>query len=584
MVLAATDSTTAYVVSLVVILSTSALVAIVMQRMRLAVIPAYLIAGVIVGPGGLGLVYETEALDSISQLAVVLLMFGIGLHMQLSTMGHGLARMITAGVVSWLASAFVGWPVAMAFGLGPAGALTLCMALSMSSTAVVLRIIGDRGELRHNSGRLALSILVVQDLMVILVMAALPGLSRWAGGQGGPVMEKLDIQDLPTWIEYLSDALISVGGIGVMLVIGKLLLPKLLHEAARERSGEVMMIVSVAIAIAAGLITQAAGFSIELGAFMAGFLLAATPFRHHLSGQIAPLRDLFMAVFFTSLGMRVDPDVALQWWWVILLGGVTMVAIKAVTIALSCWSVGATPSVAVRVGLALAQAGEFSLVLISTAEDRGIFASNVADIGIAIVVISLILTPLMVRAGHSWSIRWDNVGCAPWISGGLSEESDVQIQKTEGPLVIVGGFGQVGQAIGRALEDAGIRFSIIELKTEIVRRESGVGREILYGDVSNLEVLESAGLEFADALVLTMPDEPSVLRACAVARRKRTDLFLAVRISLTSHGRIAEELGADHIVIEEIEAARALQQAIIAHCGGDRGVKLREALANGPVT
>jgi Trk K+ transport system NAD-binding subunit len=102
--------------------------------------------------------------------------------------------------------------------------------------------------------------------------------------------------------------------------------------------------------------------------------------------------------------------------------------------------------------------------------------------------------------------------------------------------------------------------------------------------VSNLEVLESAGLEFADALVLTMPDEPSVLRACAVARRKRTDLFLAVRISLTSHGRIAEELGADHIVIEEIEAARALQQAIIAHCGGDRGVKLREALANGPVT
>lgn len=571
MFLAATDSATTYVLSLMVILSTAALVAIIMQRMRLAVIPAYLVAGVLVGPGALGVVHETDALESISQLAVVLLMFGIGLHLQLSVLGHSLFRMIMAGVLSWLASTLVGWPVAQLFGLGPAAALTLCMALSMSSTAVVLRIITERGELRHNNGRMALSILVVQDLMVILVMAALPALTHWAGGHPGPVMQTLDGDGLPTWVEYVSDAFISIGAISALIVVGKLVLPRLLQEAARERSGEVMMIVSIAIAIAAGLITQAAGFSVELGAFMAGFLLSATPFRHQLSGQIAPLRDLFMAVFFTTLGMRVDPAIMIEWWWVILLGGVAMTVIKAGTIGLTCWSIGASPFMAVRVGLALAQAGEFSLVLIDTAAKGGILNATVAENAIAMVVISLLLTPFMVDLGRRWSDRWQRVGCAPWIVGGLSEVGQVQLEKTNERMVIIGGFGQVGRAVGRALEEAGIRYSVVEMKPDVVRQEAAQDREVVFGDVSNPEVLESAGLEFADALVLTMPDEPSVLRACAVARRKRSNIFIAVRISIASHGRIAQELGADQIVVEETEAARALQQAVIDHCGGMSG-------------
>jgi CPA2 family monovalent cation:H+ antiporter-2 len=566
--LAVNDQANAFVISLLVILSTSAIVAIVMQRMRLAVIPAYLIAGVIIGPGTLGLVRSDENLQAIADLAVVLLMFGIGMHLHLSVFGHSLGRMVTAGVVSWLASTLVGWPVAQLFGLHPAAGLTLCMALSMSSTAVVLRVIAERGELRHNSGRLALAILVVQDLMVILVMASLPILSKWAGVPSESVVDELDHQDLPRWLDYFVDAALSVGVICAMIVAGKIALPRLLREAARETSGEVMMIVSIAVAIGAGLVTQVMGFSMELGAFMAGFLLSATPFRHQLSGQIAPLRDLFMAVFFTSLGSRLDPQAVVDWWWVVLIGGAAMSVIKAATIGVSCWAIGATPAVAVRVALALAQAGEFSLVLIGVAEDRAIFNATVTENSIAIVVISLMITPFMVDVGRWWSERWRRVECAPWIRHSFAEVGQAAVPPREGRFVIVGGYGQVGRAIGRALDEAHISYSVVEIRADTARQVAAQGREVVYGDVANPEVLESAGLEFADALVLTMPDEPSVLRACAEARRRRAGIFIAVRIGIAGHGRIASELGADAVIVEETEAAKALQSALVEHFKG----------------
>jgi CPA2 family monovalent cation:H+ antiporter-2 len=339
----------------------------------------------------------------------------------------------------------------------------------------------------------------------------------------------------------------------------------LLRESARETSGEVMMIVSIAVAIAAGLLTQAVGFSMELGAFIAGFLLASTPFRHHLSGQIAPLRDLFMAVFFTSLGMNVYPEVVMKYWWAVLVGGAVMAGMKAGLIGLASWTFGATPAVAVRVGLALAQGGEFSLVLIGLAEDRGILGETVSDNAIAIVVISLMLTPALVDVGRRWSERWTGIRCAPWIAHGTSDISQEPVARRPGPFVIIGGFGQVGRAIGRALDDSHIFFSIVEMNAETARRQLLDGREVVYGDVANTEVLETAGLEFANALVLTMPDEPSVLRACAAARRKRAGIFIAVRMGMASHGRAASELGADVVIAEELEAAKALQAALMEH-------------------
>ncbi len=558
-----------YVIDVLAILGTAAAVAIVLQRARLALIPAYLIAGALAGPNAIRLVRSPESLASISSLAIILLMFGIGLHLHLSALGRSMARMLLIGTFSTAASVLSLWPLALSFGVGAPAALALCMALSCSSTALVLRLIAERGELKHNSGRLALAILVVQDMLVIPMLAAMPLLARWAGAADAIGAHDPHAPASEPWTRFASDAATRVAGIAALIIFGRLFLPRLLREAARERTGEVMVIVSVATAIGAGVATQAMGFSPELGAFLAGFLLAATPFRHQISGQIAPLRDLFMAVFFTTLGMQLDPHTLAEYWWVVMIGGAVMTAVKALAIGGVAWGFGATPAVSVAVGFALAQGGEFGLVLMRVAEIDGVVDHVTVVNGAAIIVVSLILTPGLVNIGRTWSGRWHTARCAPWIVSGLGEGPDINARpmQTGQRRAIVGGYGQVGRTVVAALLERGVRCSIVEINSECVRdrrmEETGEHR-FIFGDVSNPEVLETAGIHESDALVLTMPDEQSALRACAIARRLKPNIFITARITFASQSRMARELGADVVIVEEAETARGMKEAVLA--------------------
>ena len=554
------------VIDLLAVLATSALVAIIMQRMRLAAIPAYLIAGAIVGPGAFRLVRSAESLDYIGSLAIVLLMFGIGLHLHLSVLGRNLQRMIAAGIGSCLLSIVVGWPVATQFGLNAPAALAVCMALSLSSTAVVLRLITERGELRHATGQLALSILVVQDLFTLAMLAALPALAHWSGGQTvQPLDSGFDVPD--DWRHFFTQSAIRIGGIGAIIIVGKFAVPRLLSEAARGKSGEVMMIVSVAIAIGAGVAAQALGFSMELGAFLAGFLLANTIFRHQLSGQIAPLRDLFMAVFFTTLGMRLHPATLADSWWIILVGGAAMTLLKASAIGVTCWGLGATAAAAGAVGIALSQAGEFSLVMLGAARDGGVITESVAANVIAIVVISLVLTPALVELGSRYSKRWFSFRAAPWIRHAIDHTNGHAhpVVSDQARRVILAGYGQVGQAIGRALKDLKYRYTVVEIDPDRASDVADTGCTMLFGDISNPEMLEASEIEHADALILTMPNESAVLAACAEARRRNPRVFIVARMGLERHQQQAMDVGANQIIVEELETANAMRIAVLDH-------------------
>lgn len=565
--LAAIAPEMAFVIDMLIVLATAAAVAIVLHRMRLAIIPAYLIAGVLVGPGALGLLVAPESLDFIGRLAIILLLFGIGLHLHLAVFGRNMLRMVAIGALSIALSIMLGWPVVMWFGLSASAALAVCMALSLSSTAVVMRLMIDRGELRHAAGQLALSILVIQDLAVLLMLAALPAIAQWSGAaEVVAESERLLGDEFEGWGRFFADAAVRIGGIAALIVLGRLLVPRILTEAARERSGEVMVIVSVATALGAGLLTQMLGFSMELGAFLAGFLLAGTPFRHQLTGQITPLRNLFLAIFFTTLGMQLDPRMIAQYWWIVLLGGVAMSVLKSLSIGGASWVLGASPAMAIAVGLSLAQAGEFSLVMIQATLAQGIIDESNADKIIAITVISLIITPAMVELGRRLSRPMLRLKPAPWIRRALHDASPLPPPSRQRAHTIIGGYGEVGRAVTAALEEAGIHCTIVEVNPETVRHVRREGKSAIFGDVANQHVLESAGLDHAAALILTMPDEPAMLAASAIARRIRgDDIFIAARLSLARHGDHAHEIGVNHITIEELETARALEQAVIAH-------------------
>ena len=283
-------------------------------------------------------------------------------------------------------------------------------SFSLSSTAVVLRIIAARRELRRRSGRLSFAILVIQDIVVLAMLAILPALARWEGAGGADVAAP---HEPVRWIDFVADAFLMIGGVAALVVVAKTVLPKLLRESLRGRRLEVMMLVGLAAALAAALVAQAIGFSLEMGAFLAGFVLSGTPFRHQLSGQIRPLRDIFSALFFTTVGMKVDPAAMAEGWWLILCAVAAVIIIKAVVISGVCWSAGAIAANAVIVGLALAQAGEFSLILIGEAADLGIFGAQLEASAITVVVISLILTPGLADLGRRLGRAATPLGHAP---------------------------------------------------------------------------------------------------------------------------------------------------------------------------
>ena len=548
------------VVDLLIVLSIAGLLALVMQRMRLALVPAYLIAGAVIGSK-----LQLKNVEELTHLAIILLLFGIGLELDISSLRRGLGRMIQAGLGSCALTVVVGWPVAMAFGLSAPAALAISMAFAISSTAVVLRIIAARRELRRRSGRLCFAILVIQDVLVLAMLALLPALGGWAGPEAAAAVDASAPQNAQPWLWYVGDAALKVLGVGALVVVGKALLPTILRESLRGRRLEVMMLVGLTAALGAAVAAEKIGFSLEMGAFLAGFVLSGTPFRHQLSGQVGPLRDIFSALFFTTIGMKLQPEVLIQGWWVIALSVVILIVLKTTIIAGVCWSLGAMAGTAITVGLSLAQAGEFSLILLGGAGEEGLLAPDVTAVAIAIVVVSLIVTPGLGALGRWLGHMASGVSHAPWVRSSLFGDTPDEKASTDGDLthIVIGGFGPIGRRIAEELDRQKVSYTLIELNPDTVKEQLRRRRSVVFGDVANLRVLESAGIGHADALVLTVPDEDAVLRACAVARRRCPGIFIAARTGLVSKSKAASRVGANSVIVDEMATAEAMLQVVL---------------------
>lgn len=560
-------------IDLLIVLATAGLVAVLAQRLRIETVPAYLIAGAVIGPSALGVIPSPDRLTAIGDLAIILLMFGIGLHMDLASFRAGLKTMIVAGLLSYIATTIVGWPVAMLLGLSPPAALAASMALSLSSTAVVLRILSVRRTTRRPFGRLSFAILVLQDLIVIGVLAVIPALADWHAA-GGPDAEGPGLAIGP----LLGSLALKAVGVALIIIMGRWILPRVLHEAARGQSREVMLVLAAAAALGAAIATGFIGLSPELGAFLAGLMLASTPLRHQLAGQIGPLRDLLIAVFFTVVGMRVNMDALVDWWWLVLIGAAAMIALKSSLIGLACWASGAAAATSVSTGLMLAQAGEFSLVVLAVAHNDALVGDVALANLTAITAVSLVVTPLLISLGERLGARAAGLPPAPWISTvGFSPgehddheapEAHPEAAAPTGPAlrlrhVVIAGFGVVGRAVAERFDTIGVPYTIIEFNPAAVRRQRDLGRSVVYGDVANVEVLESAHVRHADAVILTIPDEDAVLRACSAVRSLAPDAFIAARTNFLSKGMIASRLGADAVTVEEIATAEAMAHEVI---------------------
>ncbi|MBL9031776.1 MAG: cation:proton antiporter [Phycisphaerae bacterium] len=559
MVILASQSNVA--VGLLAILAAAGLVALVLGRLRMVTIPGYLIAGAIVGPHGLGLVRESADAAAISQLAMVVLMFTVGLHLDLGGMSSDLRRIAGVTVGATIGVLLLGWPAGRAFGLDSPASLAVAMGMAISSTAVVLRVLEARRELHLAQGRVALGVLVLQDMLALVFMASLPVLAAWSRVEGGGSQAEGHAGSMADPMRVVVGSSRALGGMILLVVVGRAVLPRLIGAAARA-GNEVMLVISAAVALAAAMATSWLGFSPELGAFLAGFLLATTPFRYQLAGQLVPMRDLFMAIFFAAIGLEMPLTVLASDWWIIGLGVVATVGIKAAATGAAGWLAGLSVPMSAYAALALAQGGEFTLLIVAQARGSGVLTPSQASHVIAVTVISLVVTPWLVGAGRAASVAMRRLPPAPWARA-EDEGAAAASGSAASQLVIVAGFGPVGRAVVDAIEKRGAIVTVVELNPKTVDKQHRLGRAIVFGDASNAEVLERAGLGAASAVVLTMPDEEAVLRACRTIRLARPDILISARLNVLSRAIQAMQLGADHTVVEELATAEAMAAQVM---------------------
>ncbi len=556
-------------VVLVILLVTAAVVSTLFRMLKLEAIPGYLFAGVLVGPGALGLIQNEDVTHQVSELATVLLMFTIGLHLDMSSMRRGMVHIVGVAAISTVLVTLVLWSVNMMLGVSRPAALILAMGGSLSSTAILARILFARREVQSQHGRIAVGVSIVQDLASVVMLAAMPVLVQWEGGEVTQTAPSLFVTGLPEWLDKALLAAFRASGVFLMVWGGRFVLPRLLGGVARLASQELVLVVSAAIALLSALWTSFIGFSPEMGAFIAGFLLAGTPFRYQLAGQIGPMRDLLMAIFFTGVGLRVIPADVLPILPAVLAATVAVIVIKTLIIGGSGYVAGMTAPAGLVTGVYLANAGEFTLIVLAAAGTAIAPAESAA--AVTVVMLSLIATPMLVKPAHLLADRMTHVPLSRWVRGGVLRdpvEVTPVVPSTDGqapavaarPHVIIAGFGPVGRALADRLAVRDVPFVVVELNAKTVERQATLGRPIVYGDISNREVLEQAGIHKAEAIFLTVPDDEATLHACYAIREVNPRIFIAARTKFLSGKVAALGLGADVVTVEEVATAFAMER------------------------
>lgn len=533
------------------------------QRLGQPVILGYLLAGVALGPFTPGPRIDPHAVEALAEIGVAFLMFAVGAELSLAELRR-LGRVAgVGGVLQILGTMALGPLLAPLLGLSFGAGLFLGALLALSSTVVAVKVLDARGELAALHGRVALGLLVAQDLAVVPMAIALPvlaapgGLLAGAGagtGTGG------------------ADALGPLGAVGLAVLkagavlvgaylVGTRAVPWVLGRVAGTRTRELFLLAVVGLALGTALLTQAAGLSLAFGAFLAGLVVGESEFRAQVVTEVLPLRDLFASLFFVSVGLLIDPLALLaNAPQVALLTAAVVVGKTAIVVAVVL-ALGMPGPVALLAGLALAQVGEFSFVLARLGVDSGAIPPALFDLTLATSLTTILLTPLllsgaprMLRGLQAVPVtgRWFRPPLEPLAAGEPAAAEGGAL--TRGHAVICG-FGRVARELTEVLSRRGLRFVVVEYNPLVVRRLRAAGVPVIYGDASRLAVLEHAHLEGARLLAVLMPDATATEAATQHARRLNPRLDIVAR---ARDGRDVERLhraGASEVVQPEFEAS-----------------------------
>ncbi len=536
---------------LVLLLVIACAVLFVVTRLRLPPVVGYLCSGVLLGPHVLGLVGTSEAVSTLAEIGVLLLMFTLGLEFDTRyflrikrvALGGGSLQILLTVLFAVGAGLLLRWPLRTSVFFG-------CI-VALSSTAVVLKSMMQQGLLDTLPGRLTVGILILQDLSVVPMMILLP----ISGGSPGRVA-----------LEFVSAALRAAILLAITFILSRHVMPRFLHLVAAGRSQELFLLVTLSICLGMAWLSHFLGVSYALGAFLAGLILGGSEYAHQMTADLVPFRDVFSGVFFVAMGMLLDPlYVAAAWPAIVVVVWIILVGKTATTAAAVSWF-GYPPPVALQVGINLAQVGEFSFLIALMGVQSGLITEADYQVAIAASIISMILAPLAIRlsptlasmasrAGGGLLPAWDRL-TESYERVGPGASPDATPPPAPSPAsshIVILGYGTVGRTLGEFLMANKIPFVALELDPGLVREARRAGHPVRYGDASSEELMRRAGVDRARMLIVTLPDHVMERAVIKRARRMNPGLFIMARGRRGAEYAQLYRDGADEVIHETFE-------------------------------
>ena len=535
---------------LILLLLAAAVVVVVIFRMLgLPPIMGYLLVGAVLGPQAAGWMPDTEQTRHLAEFGVVFLMFSIGLEFSLARL-YSMKRIVFGlGAAQVVASVLVATLAARAIGISWLAGIALGGALAMSSTAVLSKLLTERGELDAPHGREVIGVLLFQDIAVVPLLVLIPALSQ-------PV-------------EAMAEAMLYAGIkaavlLTLVLVVGQKFLSAWFYLVARRKSAELFMLNVLLITLGLAWLTELAGLSLALGAFTAGMLIGETEYRYQVEEDIKPFRDVLLGLFFVAIGMRLDvPQILAQWWQVsaILL---LLLALKLAVVGAASRMLGSSPGTALRSGLWLCAGGEFGFVILARGSDVGLLDAQILQPVLAAMVLSLMLAPLIVHFSERLVFRFV---ASEWLMRSMQLTQLAAQSLASDKHAILCGYGRTGQHLARFLESEGISFMALDLDPERVR-EAGIAAEpVSYGDAARKETLLAAGLMRARVVVVTFSDIDAALRVIHRVRELRPEVPIVARSREQDDDEKLYAAGAAEVVPEALESSVMLATHALALSG-----------------
>ncbi len=520
-----------------------------LHRLRLGTVLGFLLIGLALGPYGLGLLAECFPLiryitfddpargEPLAELGIVFLLFLLGMELSVPRLWQLRRYVLGVGALQVLGATFAIGTLVRASGIAPPAGIILGMCFALSSTAIVMQLLIDQHRAAAAVGRVSLSVLLFQDLMVVPVLFIIGILEARTAGEHGVV-------------ELLLPFAEALGAVVAIMVVGRYVVTPLMRSAARTGSRELIMAITLVIVVGISAATGMSGLSVALGAFLAGLLLSDSEYRHQIEVDLDPFKGLLLGIFFVTVGMSIDLKVVWENIVPVVASLVALIAVKAAVLYAAARLFRVPQAIAAEVALLLAQAGEFAFIVIGLARGKGLLPPDIATSAIAVAGLSMMVTPLLAMLARRLAREFE-----PYDQQhNIAEDSVAELRDH----VVIGGFGRVGQTVARVLDSENVPWVALDTNGEVVTEYREQGRLVYFGDASRNELIERAGAKRARAFVVTLSSAEGAERMVAAIRQIRPSTCVIARAKDGEHAARLMRLGATGAVPETVEASLQL--------------------------